>query len=79
MEIMFGAKRFNRISVAFPVERNSGIDRGDLANLTAFVAVDDQRSFRGAASRLSAMPSARPFDAAVGGATRGALAAPYDA
>jgi regulatory helix-turn-helix LysR family protein len=28
MEIMFGAKRFNRISFAFPVERNSGIDRG---------------------------------------------------
>jgi hypothetical protein len=75
MEIMFGAKRFNRISVAFPVERNSGIDRGDLANLTAFVAVED---LRGAVSRLSAMPSA-PLDAAAGGVTRGALAAPYDA
>jgi hypothetical protein len=31
MEIMFAASRFNRISVAFPGERNSGIDRGDLA------------------------------------------------
>src|SRR5260221_6721027 len=48
----------NRISVAFGIERNSGMDRGDLANLTAFVAVADQRSFRGAASRLGVTPSA---------------------
>jgi DNA-binding transcriptional LysR family regulator len=47
-----------RISVAFGVERNSGMDRGDLANLTAFVAVADQRSFRGAASRLGVTASA---------------------
>jgi hypothetical protein len=28
MEIMFGANRFNRIFIAFSVERNSGMDRG---------------------------------------------------
>src|SRR5260221_11702216 len=34
------------------------MDRGDLANLTAFIAVADQRSFRAAASRLDVTPSA---------------------
>jgi DNA-binding transcriptional LysR family regulator len=34
------------------------MDRGDLANLSAFVAVADQRSFRAAASRLDVTPSA---------------------
>src|SRR5437879_11913167 len=34
------------------------MDRGDLANLTAFIAVADQRSFRAAASRLGVTPSA---------------------
>jgi DNA-binding transcriptional LysR family regulator len=34
------------------------MDRADLANLTAFVTVADQRSFRGAASRLGVTPSA---------------------
>jgi DNA-binding transcriptional LysR family regulator len=34
------------------------MDRSDLANLTAFVAVADQRSFRAAASRLDVTPSA---------------------
>jgi DNA-binding transcriptional LysR family regulator len=34
------------------------MDRGDLANLTAFVAVADQRSFRAAAARLDVTPSA---------------------
>src|ERR1700681_1592003 len=48
----------NPISIAFGVERNSAMDRGDLANLTAFVAVADQRSFRAAASRLDVTPSA---------------------
>src|ERR1700704_2307313 len=46
------------ISVAFGVERSSAMDRGDLANLSAFVAVADQRSFRAAASRLDVTPSA---------------------
>jgi DNA-binding transcriptional LysR family regulator len=34
------------------------MDRGDLTNLTAFVAVADQRSFRAAAARLGVTPSA---------------------
>ena len=34
------------------------MDRGDLANLAAFIAVADQRSFRAAASRLGVTPSA---------------------
>jgi len=34
------------------------MDRGDLAHLTGFVAVADQRSFRAAASRLGVTPSA---------------------
>ena len=34
------------------------MDRGDLANLTAFIAVADQRSFRAAAARLGVTPSA---------------------
>src|ERR1700735_1051002 len=34
------------------------MDRAELANLTAFVAVAEQRSFRDAASQLSATPSA---------------------
>src|SRR5271168_4094763 len=34
------------------------MDRGDLAHLTAFIAVADQRSFRAAASRLGVTPSA---------------------
>jgi DNA-binding transcriptional LysR family regulator len=34
------------------------VDRGDLAHLTAFVTVADQRSFRAAASRLRVTPSA---------------------
>jgi DNA-binding transcriptional LysR family regulator len=48
----------NPISIPLGVERNSGMDRGDLANLTAFIAVADQRSFRAAAARLGVTPSA---------------------
>jgi DNA-binding transcriptional LysR family regulator len=46
------------ISVAYSIGRNSRVDRGDLTNLTAFVAVADQRSFRAAAARLGVTPSA---------------------
>src|ERR1700726_623723 len=52
----------NPISIAFGVERNSVMDRADLANLTAFVAVADQRSFRAAASRLGVTPSMRQLE-----------------
>jgi DNA-binding transcriptional LysR family regulator len=44
--------------IAFGIERISAMDRGDLANLTAFVTVADQRSFRAAASRLGLTASA---------------------
>src|SRR6266446_1590741 len=44
--------------IAFATERNSGMNRSDLADLNAFVAVADQRSFRAAASRLDVTPSA---------------------
>jgi hypothetical protein len=39
-EIMITTNRFNRISVSFPIERNSGMDRCDFANPTISVAVD---------------------------------------
>src|SRR6476619_638905 len=48
----------NPISIAFSIERSSGMDRGDLADLTAFVAVADHLSFRAAASQLGVTPSA---------------------
>src|SRR6202051_4934799 len=48
----------NTISIAFGVERNSAMDRGSLADLTAFVAVADRLSFRAAASQLGVTPSA---------------------
>src|SRR5258705_12131576 len=48
----------NTISIAFGVERSSSMDRGDLTNLAASVAIADQRSFRAAATRLGVTPSA---------------------
>ena len=48
----------NPISNAFGDERISAMDRGNLADLNAFVAVADHLSFRGAASRLGVTPSA---------------------
>src|ERR1700758_3229112 len=49
----------NTISIAFGVERNSTImDRSNLADLTAFIAVADRLSFRAAASQLGVTPSA---------------------
>src|SRR5882672_5743294 len=44
--------------IAFAAEGNSGMNRGDLADLTAFVSVADRLSFRAAASRLGVTPSA---------------------
>src|SRR5580704_4620765 len=56
--MLMQTEKENPIFIAFGVERSSGMDRGDLANLTAFVAVADQRSFRAAASQLGVTPSA---------------------
>src|SRR5882672_11121497 len=57
-KVLTTAPNENPISVACGGERNSAMDRGDLGNLTAFVAVADQRSFRAAASQLGVTPSA---------------------
>jgi DNA-binding transcriptional LysR family regulator len=43
---------------AFAIEGNSGMQRGSLADLNAFIAVADHLSFRAAASRLGVTPSA---------------------
>jgi hypothetical protein len=48
----------NIISIAFTIEENSGMNRADLAELTAFAAVADHLSFRAAASQLGVTPSA---------------------
>ena len=48
----------NPMSISFGVERNSRMNRGDLADLSAFVAVADHLSFRAAASQLGVTPSA---------------------
>src|SRR3982074_3706174 len=48
----------NTISMALGIERNSRMNRGDLADLTAFVAVADQLSFRAGGARVGVTPSA---------------------
>jgi hypothetical protein len=50
------------------------MNRGDLAELAAFVSVADRLSFRsrGVAAQCHAV-RAQPFDAAAGGASRGAV------
>src|SRR5712671_6325594 len=57
-EVLTNGGNNNPLSIAFAAERNSRMNRGDLADLNAFVAVADQRSFRAAASRLGVTPSA---------------------
>jgi hypothetical protein len=54
------SRKKNPVSIAFGIERNSAMDRGDLANLSAFVIVADQRSFRAAASQLGVTPARIP-------------------
>src|SRR5260370_10717832 len=56
--MLTNAANENPIFTALGVERNSARDRGNLADLTAFVAVADRLSFRAAASRLEVTPSA---------------------
>jgi DNA-binding transcriptional LysR family regulator len=57
-KMLMNAANENPVSIAFDAERSSGMDRGDLGNLNAFVAVADHRSFRAAASQLGVTPSA---------------------
>ena len=57
--MLMKAANENPISAAFGVEGNSGMpNRGDLADLTAFIVVADELSFRAAALRLGVTPSA---------------------
>jgi DNA-binding transcriptional LysR family regulator len=57
--MLLEAANENPVSIAFGVEGNSGMrNRGDLSDLTSFVAIADQLSFRAAALRLGVTPSA---------------------
>src|SRR5712672_3484725 len=58
LRMLTNAANENAIFIAFGVERDSAMDRGNLADLTAFVAVADLLSFRAAASHLGVTPSA---------------------
>src|SRR6266581_3390303 len=58
LRMLTNAANENAVFIAFGVERDSAMDRGNLADLTAFVAVADRLSFRGAASQLGVTPSA---------------------
>src|SRR3984957_8721537 len=59
-KMLMRVKKGNPVFIAFGIERNSAMDRGDLANLSAFVTVADQRSFRAAASQLGVTPARIP-------------------
>ncbi|HEX4261944.1 MAG TPA: LysR family transcriptional regulator [Acetobacteraceae bacterium] len=48
----------NPLIIVFAVERNSGMERRNLADLTAFIAIADHLSFRVAAARIGVTPSA---------------------
>jgi Bacterial regulatory helix-turn-helix protein, lysR family len=56
MKILTNSVNENAIFVAFGIEKYSGMNRSNLADLTAFVTV--HLSFRAAASRLGVTPSA---------------------
>ena len=57
-KVLTWSSKENPMSVVFRVEEDSGMRRGDLADLAAFVAVAENLNFRGAASRLGVTPSA---------------------
>src|SRR5215467_4275528 len=56
--LLTAGRHENSIAIASDVERGSTMRRGELADLTAFVAVADNLSFRVAAARLGVTPSA---------------------
>src|SRR6476660_4603509 len=58
LRMLPSAANENTISIAFGIERDSAMDRGNLSDLTAFVAVADRLNFRAAASQLGVTPSA---------------------
>jgi hypothetical protein len=45
-KVLANAAKENSISIAYGTERSSGMDRSDLSNLTAFVAVADRDGVR---------------------------------
>src|SRR2546430_13242983 len=58
LRLLTNAPNESAVLIACGVERDSVMDRGTLADLTAFVAVADRLSFRAAASQLGITPSA---------------------
>src|SRR3981189_1785038 len=58
LRMLTNAASENPVFIAFGVERDSTMDRGNLSDLTAFVAVADRLNFRAAASQLGVTPSA---------------------
>src|ERR1700675_4487447 len=58
LRMLTNAPNENAVFIAYGIERDSAMDRGNLADLTAFVAVADRLSFRAAASQLGVTPSA---------------------
>src|SRR5258708_6519315 len=58
LRMLANAANENRIFIAFGVERDAEMDRSNLADLTAFIAVADRLSFRAASSQLGVTPSA---------------------
>src|SRR3984893_17058077 len=57
-EILTTGGKENALSVERGIERNSRMNRGDLADLNAFVAVADHLSFRAASAQLGVTASA---------------------
>src|ERR1700692_3689362 len=57
-QILTSARKGNAISVALATERNSAINRSDLADLNAFVVVANHVSFRAASPQLGVTASA---------------------
>src|SRR4029077_1582788 len=57
-QILTSERKGNAISVALATERNSGMNRSDLADLNAFVVVANRFSFRAASMQLGVTASA---------------------
>src|SRR5260370_41870252 len=57
-QILTSARKGNAISVALATERNSAMNRSELADLNAFVVVANHLSFRAASTQLGVTASA---------------------
>src|ERR1700751_3015610 len=58
MQVLTGEPKGNAIFVALATERNSAMNRSDLADLNAFVVVANHLSFRAASTQLGVTASA---------------------